>query len=177
MPISYIVTPKMLAKFKEPFGMLIQGSVSQTMHQLQSIVEEEKPTKIISVGDMVSRNLHKYNIIPQVSIFDNQTKRVKLEPQTFPNKETMQVKNPQGKITQEAINAIQAALQNRTHSQIVIDGEEDLLTLIATVYAPENALIIYGQPDQGIVVVKATAEKKAEAQQIWKEMKTMKEKE
>lgn len=177
MPTSYVVTPKILAKFKEPFGTLIYGSVSQTMEQLRCIVEEDKPTKIISVGDMVSRNLHKYDIIPQVSIFDNQTKRVKIEPHIFPNKEILQVKNPQGKITQEAINAIQTALQSSTQSQIVVEGEEDLLTLAAAVYAPENALIIYGQPDQGIVVVKVTAEKKGEAQKIWKEMKTIKEKE
>jgi uncharacterized protein (UPF0218 family) len=175
MPVSYIITPKILSKFKEPFGTLIQGSASETMKQLRSIIENDKPPKIFSVGDMVSRNLHDYSIIPQVSIFDNQTKREKLTPRTFPDKEIMQVKNPHGKITQEAIDAIQKAIQSTTQTQIVIDGEEDLLTLIAVMYAPENALIVYGQPNEGIVVVKVTAEKKAEAQKIWKKMKTIKE--
>jgi uncharacterized protein (UPF0218 family) len=40
-------------------------------------------------------------------------------------------------------------------------------------YAPENSLIVYGQPYKGIVVVKVTSEKKAEATEILKAMKTV----
>jgi uncharacterized protein (UPF0218 family) len=53
-----------------------------------------------------------------------------------------------------------------------VDGEEDLLTLIAVLNAPEKSLVVYGQPYEGIVVVKVTAKKKAEAMEILKAMKT-----
>jgi uncharacterized protein (UPF0218 family) len=171
MSVSYVVTPEMQSKFKEPFGTLIQGSFSQTMNELKDSLTNEKPPVIISVGDTVSRNLHEHHIIPQLSITDNQSMRKKLQPQIFPDKNIVQVKNPKGTITQEAINAIQNALQSKKLVQIIVDGEEDLLTLIAVIYAPENALVVYGQPYKGIVVVKVTQEKKADAQKIWKTMK------
>jgi uncharacterized protein (UPF0218 family) len=145
------------------------------MKRLKEIVEKEKPPKIISVGDTVSRNLHSYDVIPQISIVDNKTMRKKLRPQIFPNKEIVRIKNPQGKITSESIWAIRNSLRSKRQVQIIVDGEEDLLTLIVAVYAPENALIIYGQPNEGIVVVKITSEKKVEAKNIWKMMKAVEE--
>ncbi|MDI6805914.1 MAG: DUF359 domain-containing protein, partial [Candidatus Bathyarchaeia archaeon] len=54
----------------------------------------------------------------------------------------------------------------------IVDGEEDLLTLIAVLYAPQNSFVVYGQPYEGIVVVKVTPEKKAEVSEILKTMET-----
>jgi uncharacterized protein (UPF0218 family) len=84
---------------------------------------------------------------------------------------TVRVNNPKGTITHEAILAINEALEKNEHTHIVVDGEEDLLTLIAVLNAPENAVVVYGQPYSGIVVVKVTSEKKAEARQFLKAMK------
>ena len=98
--------------------------------------------------------------------------RKKMQPQIFPDKKIVQVKNPQGTITQEAITAIQKALQSKEQTQIVVEGEEDLLTLITVLYAPENSMVIYGQPNKGIVAVKVTAQKKADAEKIWNAIKT-----
>jgi uncharacterized protein (UPF0218 family) len=174
MPVSYSITPEGLSKFKEPFGLLIEGSFSQTTNQLKEILAQEKPSMIITVGDTVSRNLHKHHISPHLSITDNQSMRKKLRSQTFPDKQIIQIKNPQGSITQEAICVIREALKSEKQVQIVVDGEEDLLTLIVVLYAPENALVIYGQPQTGIVIVKVTPEKRAEAQKIWNAMKPVK---
>jgi uncharacterized protein (UPF0218 family) len=172
---AYVITPEMLSKFKDPFGILIQGSFSETINQLKELIKKEKPTIIISVGDTVSQNLHQNGIVPQLSIVDNQSLRKKVPSQIFPNKEIIQVRNPQGTITQEATDAIKEALQSKKQVQIIVEGEEDLLTLIAVIYAPKNALVIYGQPYEGIVVVKITPEKKAAAKKIWQTMKTIKE--
>lgn len=37
---------------------------------------------------------------------------------------------------------------------LLVEGEEDLLTLAAILSAPDRALIIYGQPKKGSVIVK-----------------------
>src|SRR3972149_10179241 len=158
MRVIYCVTPKVLPKLKEPFGMLIKGSFSETMRKLDDIVKKEKPARIISVGDTVSRNLHEFKIIPQLSITDNKSMRKRIQPQIFPAKKLVNVQNPQGTITEEAIAAIRDALKSRTQVQLLVEGEEDLLTLIAVLEAPENALVIYGQPHEGIVIVKVTKE-------------------
>ncbi len=165
MAVTYNITPELRVRLKEPFGMLIRGSFAETMGKLDAMVKREKPPLIVSVGDTVSRNLHEHRIPPQLSITDNKRMRKKIKPRIFAVK-LFHVKNPQGTITEEAIAAIRAV-------QVIVDGEEDLLTLVAVLYAPENAFVIYGQPYEGIVVVKVTSEKKAEAEKILKAMETV----
>ncbi len=174
MSVSFVVTTEVLSKFKDPFGTLIEGLPSETMGELRKVIARESPSQIISVGDTVTRNLHEHQIVPHLSITDNQSMRKKLEPRMFPHKRVVQVRNPQGTITQEAIQIIQEALQNETQTHIVVDGEEDLLTLVVILYAPENSLVVYGQPSKGIVIVKVTFEKRAEAKKIFGALKTVK---
>ena len=52
---------------------------------------------------------------------------------------SIHVKNPLGTITKEAVCAVKTALEKNEHIHIVVDGEEDLLALIAVLYAPENS--------------------------------------
>ena len=172
MAIAYNVTPELRARLKEPFGMLIRGSFAETMGKLDNIVKREKPPMMVSVGDTVSRNLHEHQMNPQLSITDNKHMRKRIKPRIFTAK-LFNVKNAQGTITEEAITAIKEALESDERVHIIVDGEEDLLTLIAVLYAPENSLVVYGQPYEGIVVVKVTSEKKAEATEILKAMKTV----
>lgn len=171
MSTVYTVTSELLEKFKKPFGVLIRGSFAETMTKVDAIVKNEKPLKIISVGDIVSRNLHAHQINPQLSIIDNRCMRKRAPLQTSTAENVVHIRNPPGTITEEAITAIKTALEGDKHVHIIVDGEEDLLTLVAVLYAPENSLIIYGQPYEGIVVVKTTPEKTAEAQEILKAMK------
>ncbi len=56
----------------------------------------------------------------------------------------------------------------------MVKGEEDLLTLIAVLFAPKNAFVVYGQPHSGVVVVKVTSERKARAQEFLNAMKASK---
>ncbi len=176
MPVSYAVTDEVLSKFKEPFGTLIEGSFSQTATQLKQIIQKEKPSLIIAIGDTVARNLSEHHIQTDIAITDNKTLRQPVPPQTFKNKQVLHIHNPQGLITPQALEAIQQALQDHKAVHMQVEGEEDLLTLPAVMYAPENALVIYGQPNRGLVAVKVTKEKRAEAQDIWKKMKPTEEK-
>ena len=174
MKIEYILTPELRIILKEPFGDLIEGEPIETMGKFKELVEKEKPPKIISVGDIVSRNLHKYNISPQVSIIDNISLRKQLLPEEGTTENTVCVKNPHGTIPVEAISAIREALERKKHTHIVVEGEEDLLALVAILYAPENAVVIYGQPYSGIVIVKVTCEKKVQVQEFLNFMKASK---
>jgi len=173
MAIVYSVTPELRLKLKEPFGMLICGSFAETMGKMENIVKQEKPPKIISVGDTVSQNFHENQMTPHLSITDNKRMRRRTKSRVFAGKSVVRVKNPQGTITDEAITAIREALESDEHVHIIVDGEEDLLAIIAVLYAPENSLVVYGQPCEGIVVVKVTSEKKAGAKEILKSMKTL----
>jgi uncharacterized protein (UPF0218 family) len=173
MNIAYSLTPELRRSLKKPLGMLIQGSFSETIRKFKDVVEKEKPPKIISVGDTVSKNLVKNNILPQLSIVDNRVMRKSIKPVALGADETVTVENPPGTITEEALTAIQEAMESSRRVKIVVDGEEDLLTLIAVSHAPEDSFIVYGQPREGVVVVKATREKKAEMAEILKAMESV----
>jgi uncharacterized protein (UPF0218 family) len=170
MAINYTITPELRIKLKDPFGTLIRGTFFETINEIKKLVETEKPSIIVSVGDIVSHNLHQANLNPQLTIIDNISLRTHKMPQKAPVKKTIYVKNPQGTITHEAILAVKQALEKKGHTHIVVDGEEDLLALIAVIYAPTNSFVVYGQPHSGIVVVKVTSEKKAQARAFLNEM-------
>jgi uncharacterized protein (UPF0218 family) len=174
MPIAYVLTPQLRMKLKQPLGLLIKGSFAETMTRFSSIAAKEKPPQIISVGDTVSRNLVRNRILPQLMIVDNLAMRKITQPVSVKVEKTLYVKNPAGTITDEAVQAIRNALKCGQHVKIVVDGEEDLLTLIAIQHSSMNSLVVYGQPHEGIVVVKVTAEKKAEIADILKDMECSK---
>ena len=170
MPIKYSLTPELRVRLKQPLGSVIRGSFIETIKKFSVMVNREKPSSVISVGDTVSRNLAKNHILPRLSIIDNRCMRKSIRPTLLATEKTLYVKNPQGAITDEAIAAVQEALQSSGHAKIVVDGEEDLLTLIAIMQAPQDSLVLYGQPHEGIVVVKVTRDKKAEVSEILRAM-------
>ncbi len=174
MKVVYTLTPRLRVFLKEPFGTLIEGTPKETIRKLVERIRKEKPPIIASVGDIVSQNLHERNINPQLTVIDYISLRDQALPKQPIVEKTVYVKNPQGTITEEAINAIKEALEANIHTHVVVEGEEDLLTLIATLYAPEDSFIIYGQPYCGIVVVKASTEKKEQVKELLKEMKASK---
>jgi len=164
------LTPQLRKKLKAPLGLLIKGSFEETMKELKKIAGKEKPPKIIAVGDVVSSNLIKYGVYPQVFIIDNRVMRETITPIQANADETIFVKNPAGTLTEEAIEGVQRALTREHPVKVMVDGEEDLLTLVAVAYAPENSLVVYGQPHEGVVAVATTKEKKDEVRRIIKAM-------
>lgn len=173
MGTKYSITSELRIELKQPLGRLIQGSFLETMRRFTEMANREKPQAIISVGDTVSRNLFKNHFLPRLSIVDNKCMRKRVTPTPLAADKTVYVKNPQGTITEEAIDAIRDALKGNQHVKMIVEGEEDLLTLVAIIYAPESSFIVYGQPYEGIVVVKVTSEKKAQATEILKAMERL----
>jgi uncharacterized protein (UPF0218 family) len=173
--VVYVVTAELMERFKQPFGLLLQGTFSETMRQLKEIVDREKPSRVIAVGDTVSRNLHVHGINAQLSITDSRSLRRRIPPVVLETRKVvLHVRNPRGTITDRAMSMVREALLSEDHTHIVVDGEEDLLTLAAVLFAPDKAFVVYGQPHEGVVVVKATAEKKAEAKKLLESMKRKK---
>jgi uncharacterized protein (UPF0218 family) len=170
MAIRYSLTPELRMTLKQPLGILIRGSFVETMKKLKNMVDTENPPSIISVGDTVSRNLAQNRFQPKLVIVDNKCMRRNIPPALLAADITVRVKNPQGAITEEAMSTIGDALKSSQRVKMVVDGEEDLLALIAITQAPENSFVVYGQPYEGIVVVKVTAAKKAEIAEILKAM-------
>lgn len=170
MAVKHYLTPELRKALKQPLGTLIRGSFIDTMKRLRKMVEQDSPSSIISVGDTVSKNLAQNGFSPKLYIIDNKCMRRSTKPFELPADRTVYITNPRGTITDEAERAIEAALKESEHVKIVVKGEEDLLTLVAIAYASEDSYVIYGQPHEGIVVVKVTPDKKTEIASILKSM-------
>ena len=121
---------------------------------------------VISVGDIVSRNMIEYGISLNVLIVDNKVMRKSIQPITVDTNQTLYAKNPPGAITDEAWAVIISAIKQKGKTKVMVDGEEDLLALVAVLSAPEHALVVYGQPQVGIVVVKVTEETREKMRRI-----------
>lgn len=151
-------------------GILLRGTFAENMSKVDSIVRKKKPPRIVAVGDTVSRNLYEHGIGPHLAITDNKSMRKQTKPANFPVERVIHVRNPQGTITEESVTSIRKALLGAEQVHILVEGEEDLLTLIAVLYAPEKSIVFYGQPYEGIVAVEVLAEKKAEVAEILRAM-------
>lgn len=150
------LTPKLREELKDPLGLLIQGSFDETMKKLKELIKKEKPSKIISVGDSVSESMTRHGVSPQVLIVDNKVMREPIQPIAVDADQTLHLKNPAGTLAEEAWTVMKEALKGKRRTRVLVDGEEDLLTLVAVLCAPKNSLVVYGQPREGIVVVKVT---------------------
>jgi len=173
MTVVYRLSPELRQKLKDPIGTLVRGSFSETMSRLETMIGIEKPLVIVSVGDTITRNLARRGIKVKLVIVDNICMRKAVKnPVQVKIDRAVHVKNPPATITAEAIDAVQNTLKGDVGVKIVVDGEEDLLVLIAVLHAPDGSFVLYGQPHEGIVVVRVTPEKKGEVAAILNEMKT-----
>ncbi len=143
-------------QLKIPLGKLIFEEQTTRENILKEIPQD---SFIITVGDATTEKLMNFGIVPSLQIVDGQEKRVTREPPSASNiKTNLTCNNPAAQITSEAIDTIKKALESETPVRILVNGEEDLLVLPVCLYAPEDAIIMYGQPNEGLVVVQINTE-------------------
>ena len=163
---TLILGPSERQELKNPLGHLFRGSPEQTMTKLKQLIQEQKPPKIIAVGDMVAKNMIEYHIPVSIIVVDNKIVREKTKPVEAAVHEVFRIRNPPGTLSPEAWDAIEEGLKREQLTKVLVDGEEDLLTLVAVALAPENSLVAYGQPSEGLVAVPVNKETRRKAQVI-----------
>ena len=113
---------------------------------------------VITVGDRTTEKMIEFGLIPSLQIIDGQEKRIKREPPKLATATELFVDNPAAEITSQSIDIIKKAFTMQTPVRLIVNGEEDLLVIPVCIYAPENAIVLYGQPNEGLVIVKITPE-------------------
>jgi len=148
-------------KLKDPLGELVIGEQDECINVLKGVLEAEKPVLLILVGDTISRTALQSGLQPSVIIIDGKEKRQTATKFPVEDARVLRTRNKPGCIEQEAWNTVERAVEYGSNV-VLVDGEEDLLTLPAILSAPIGSLVVYGQPDKGIVLVRVTPEKKKE---------------
>lgn len=165
---NYWVAGKYAKKLlKKPLGILMDTK------QMIDFTKNVKG-RIISVGDISTYTLISNGIFPNLAIYDKRCMRMDTNKNivyTIENfcSDKYFIKNIPGTISKDAYELIYNILQNKqnnSRSCIEVEGEEDLLALPVIINADISDMIVYGQPNEGVVVVIPSQEKKDFAKKI-----------
>ncbi len=155
------------SELKEPLGPIYTDT-----EKLLSDVGDP----VVTVGDIVTYHFLEADSRPDVAVVDGKTKRERVERDVLGAIESfderIDVANPQSTITDELLEALAKALENADPTVIVVDGEEDLVTLPAVIAVPEGGSVVYGQPDEGMVLVTVDSESKRRCQDLIERMQS-----
>ena len=150
-------------QMKIPLGILLPESQADKENILKHL---EENSYIITVGDRTTEKMIDFDLIPSLQIVDGIEKREKREPPKLVNATEITVDNPPAEITSQSIDVIKKAFSMESPVRILVTGEEDLLVLPVCIHAPENSVVMYGQPNEGLVIVKITSEIRNKAQSL-----------
>jgi len=167
---------------KTPLGVLLPDA-GITKEQVAGMIRPD--SYVVTVGDRTTERMIQFGIVPSLQITDGlEKRRIRPHPRLAETggaddvKEdegcgagarhassrvgmkttVMEVSNPPAQITRESVSAIRKAFAARPPVRIRVNGEEDLLVIPVCVYAPDNTVVLYGQPDEGLVVTSVTDE-------------------
>lgn len=140
----------LIGEFKAPLGKLYVD--------FEDAIPKIKEAKfLISVGDQTTKNLVDVDLIPNLAIIDNRIQRKDHNYDIIRTENILESDNPAGTITEDLWETIEKAisltLEDNENRIIVVEGEEDLAVLPCLLIAPEDAVILYGQPNEGLVFV------------------------
>jgi len=150
-------------QFKNPLGVLVPEEIADKKHILEHLSDD---SYIVTVGDRTTEKMIEFGIIPSLHIIDGIEKREKRESIKLENCIELTVDNPPAEITTPSIEMIKKSFTLTSPVRIMVNGEEDLLVLPACIFAPENAIVLYGQPNEGLVIVKITPEVRNKTQRL-----------
>jgi hypothetical protein len=140
------------ASLKRPFGEVFPG--------IRALLPRIRGKTVYAVGDVVTHNLLREGITPRVAIIDGHTMRAPCTRVPDIPVRRILARNPPGTISDDLVRAIRDALA-RPPAVIFVEGEEDLAVLPLVLAAPEGAVVLYGQPGEGVVLRVVDGEAKA----------------
>ena len=135
-------------ELKEPLGRIYTDTAA---------LLSDAGDPIIAVGDIVTYHLIEAGRTPDVALVDERTKRSAVDRDVsaaiggFDRKRS--VVNPAATLTAALLDALRDGIDSTETTLLDVDGEEDLAALPAVLAAPAGASVVYGQPDEGMVLV------------------------
>ena len=141
----------LIRSLKEPLGKLYPD--------FEDAIDEIKSSEfLISVGDATFANLADCDLYPNIAIIDNLIQRKNHTHDVIRANHILKVDNPAGTITDDLWETIGEALElsNKGECYVIeVAGEEDLAVLPCILMANPDTTILYGQPNEGLVLLKS----------------------
>jgi GTP-dependent dephospho-CoA kinase len=146
---------------RQPFGVLIPDDQVTKEAVASKLVGRNRI--IVTVGDRTTERMKQMQLYSNLEIVDRIEKReVRSVALPYSGEQDRQLKvtNPAGSLTDESISAVMKSLEliksePKKTVRVEVEGEEDLLALPVLAFFPEQTIVLYGQPNQGLVIVGA----------------------
>jgi len=129
----------------------------------------------VCVGDIISVNVIKAGVCPDIIVFDLKGYRKDIDVKTrrilesFEGK-ILRVKNPPEMITKELWEVIKESLKVKGPVKIIIDGEEDLAVTPFIMEGDSDTVILYGLLNKGFVLVNVNKSVKEKVRKLLEKM-------
>ena len=167
------ITDRLREELAIPFGRLYEGRGPELV---RSIKEIETADFLATIGDLVSLFTFQAGYQPDIVVIDFKTERRVLG-ESFESDmmsylkdySILRVKNPQGHVTEELVDALKTAIAERK-TCVIVDGEEDMSALPLALLLPEGSVILYGIPSRGIAAYTVSEEGKVLISRMVEEM-------
>jgi uncharacterized protein (UPF0218 family) len=140
------------SSLKKPFGRVFPD--------IRALLPSIRGRTVYAVGDVVTYNLLREGVIPRIAIIDGHTMRAPCTRVPELPFRRIVARNPPGTISDDLVRAIRDAVSHPP-ALIFVEGEEDLAVLPLVLAAPPGAVILYGQPKEGVVLREVDREAKA----------------
>ena len=140
------------SSLQKPFG--------QVYPDIRALLPRIRGRTVYAVGDVVTHNLIREGISPQIAIIDGHTMRAPCTRVPSLPFRRIVARNPPGTISDDLVRAVRNAVKDPP-ALIFVEGEEDLAVLPLVLAAPPGVVILYGQPKEGVVLREVDAEAKA----------------
>ncbi len=148
----YRLSEHIRLKFKNPIGHLYKPEeVNCLINKISEYIQ--KGFHIISVGDRVTLTLINHSIPIKLAIIDKKERRHNrvVSPTNFFNRIVV-VRNEAGTINFGICKYIIESFYYSGNTLIFVIGEEDLVATLTLLISNIKAIMVYGQPLQGIVL-------------------------
>ncbi|QLD90599.1 GTP-dependent dephospho-CoA kinase family protein [Natronomonas salina] len=167
--------PTILAKLPDDLRGELKDPLGPIYTDTEALLADAGDS-IVAVGDMVTYHLLQADRRPDVALVDGKTKRERVEREVAEAidgfDERLDAVNPPATLTDELLEALADALDSDGTTVITVEGEEDLAALAAVVAAPDGAAIVYGQPDEGMVLATVDDDLRAECRDLLEAMES-----
>ncbi|MFW9953001.1 MAG: DUF359 domain-containing protein [Candidatus Thorarchaeota archaeon] len=157
------------SQLKAPKGQVFDSAKGPPEKEVVLRLKKEKPACVIAVGDVTSSTLKAEGYEPDVCVVDGITKRGAFEGE-FAAEIEYKIYNPPAMIYPEAWSVMDTAIHDGKKSLVIVEGEEDLIGFPALLLAEDSSVMLYGQPDVGIVWVPVNQENKKIARGFLEQM-------
>lgn len=151
---DWVMSVEQRRVLKNPMAELVKNG------QIVPYLARKKYTKVVLVGDRCLLKFKEMGLEYDAAIFDGRIKRkIEKETEHFAAGKRLEVENQAGGVEKRAVEVIKELIGGDKR-YLKVEGEEDLLVLPLVLSLPLESAVIYGQPNEGSVVVEVTEESK-----------------